>query len=288
MNKQDSVDLLHPSMLQIQYLMELEKVGKKRGSVTMIADICGVSHGPVSRFFKECMERGYLKEKYEFTAEGTHALLIYKKLLRDVKLYLKAMNIPEKEIPEKMRQLIENVDYDLLRNMIRNGRQTAEHIEKQDKSQEDARDSQHSRESNAYFIEKILEKGKFQVGIAVHQMSRNSETRISMAHQGFEHLALIRNNTRGSWLELTIREVNGQSRIDGTRMWGHISSLKYEKQGQLYEAVIKDGHLRIPLSACHFFRGRMGNVKGTVHITVACNIGNAHMPESTAVLTFWM
>lgn len=56
MNKQDSVDLLHPSMLQIQYLMELEKVGKKRGSVTMIADICGVSHGPVSRFFKECME----------------------------------------------------------------------------------------------------------------------------------------------------------------------------------------------------------------------------------------
>ena len=274
MNKQDSVDLLHPSMLQIQYLMELEKVGKKRGSVTMIADICGVSHGPVSRFFKECMERGYLTEKYEFTAEGTHALLIYKKLLRDVKLYLKAMNIPEKEIPEKMRQLIENVDYDLLRNMIRNGRQTAEHIEKQDKSQEYARDSQHSREPNAYFIEKILEKGKFQVGIAVHQMSRNSETRISMAHQGFEHLALIRNN--------------GRSRIDGTRMWGHISSLKYEKQGQLYEAVIKDGHLKIPLSACHFFRGRMGNVKGTVHITVACNIGNAHMPESTAVLTFWM
>ena len=288
MNKQDSVKLLHPSMLQIQYLMELEKVGKKRGSVTMIADICGVSHGPVSRFFKECMERGYLTEKYEFTAEGTHALLIYKKLLRDVKLYLKAMNIPEKEIPEKMRQLIENVDYDLLRNMIRNGRQTAEHIEKQDKSQEYARDSQHSREPNTYFIEKILEKGKFQVGIAVHQMSRNSETRISMAHQGFEHLALIRNNTRGSWLELKIREVHGLSRIDGTRMWGHISSLKYEKQGQLYEAVIKDGHLRIPLSACHFFRGRMGNVKGTVHITVACNIGNAHMPESTAVLTFWM
>lgn len=71
-------------------------------------------------------------------------------------------------------------------------------------------------------------------------------------------------------------------------MSGHLSSLKYEKQGQLYESVIKNGKLRIPLSACHFFRGRMGNVKGTVHITVACNVGNAHMPESTAVLTFWM
>ena len=28
MNKQDSVDLLHPSMLQIQYLIELEKAWK--------------------------------------------------------------------------------------------------------------------------------------------------------------------------------------------------------------------------------------------------------------------
>ena len=288
MNKQDSKNLLHPSMLQIQYLLELEKVGKKRGSVAMIADTCGVSHGPVSRFFKECIEKGYLTEKYEFTAEGTHALLTYKKLLRDVKLYLKTMNIPEKEIPDKMKQLIENVDYDLLRTMIRNARQTAEHAAKQDKSQKDDQDSQYSRDSNAYFIEKILEKGKFQVRIAIHQISRNSETRLSMAHQGFEHLASIRNNTRGSWLELTIREIHGRSRIDGTEMSGHLSSLKYEKQGQLYEAVIKDGHLKIPLSACHFFRGRMGNVKGTVHITVACNIGNAHMPESTAVLTFWM
>lgn len=288
MNKQDSKNLLHPSMLQIQYLLELEKTGKKRGSVALIADTCGVSHGPVSRFFKECIERGYLTEKYEFTAGGAHALLTYKKLLREVKLYLKAMNIPEKEITEKMKQLIENVDYDLLRTMIRNARQTTEQTSEQDKNQKDTQDDQYNKDSNTYFIEKILEKGKFQVGIAIHQISRNSETRLSMAHQGFEHLAWIRNNTRGSWLELTIREIYGRSRIDGTEMSGHLSSLKYEKQGQLYEVVIKDGHLKIPLSACHFFHGRMGNVKGTVHITVACNVGNAHMPESTAVLTFWM
>ena len=126
MNNQDNRNLLHPSMLQIQYLLELEKTGKKRGSVAMIADTCGVSHGPVSRFFKECIGKGYLTEKYEFTTEGAHALLTYKRLLRDVKTYLKAMNIPEKEIPEKMKQLIENVDYDLLRTMVRNARQTTE------------------------------------------------------------------------------------------------------------------------------------------------------------------
>ena len=240
MNNQDNRNLLHPSMLQIQYLLELEKTGKKRGSVAMIADTCGVSHGPVSRFFKECIGKGYLTEKYEFTTEGAHALLTYKRLLRDVKTYLKAMNIPEKEIPEKMKQLIENVDYDLLRTMVRNARQTTERTVEGKNEQEQ------------------------------------------------KNLACIRNNTRGSWLELTICEIHGRSRIDGTEMSGHLSSLKYEKQGQLYESVIKNGKLRIPLSACHFFRGRMGNVKGTIHITVACNVGNAHMPESTAVLTFWM
>ncbi|MCI7448817.1 MAG: hypothetical protein MSD68_03705 [Blautia sp.] len=176
MNKQDSKNLLHPSMLQIQYLLELEKAGKKRGSVALIADTCGVSHGPVSRFFKECIERGYLTEKYEFTAEGAHALLTYKKLLRDVKLYLKAMNIPEKEIPEKMKQLIENVDYDLLRTMIRNARQATEQTSEQDKNQKDTQDDQYNKDSNAYFIEKILEKGKFQVGIAIHQIIRSAET----------------------------------------------------------------------------------------------------------------
>lgn len=46
-------DLLHPSLLQINYLMTLEKIEKKRGCVGTVADICGVSHDPVSRFFTE-------------------------------------------------------------------------------------------------------------------------------------------------------------------------------------------------------------------------------------------
>lgn len=53
MEKENTEGLLHPSMLQIRYLTELAKIGKKRGSVALIADTCGVSHGPVSRFFKE-------------------------------------------------------------------------------------------------------------------------------------------------------------------------------------------------------------------------------------------
>lgn len=56
-NNQDNRNLLHPSMLQIQYLLELEKTGKKRGSVAMIADTCGVSHGQSADFLKSALEK---------------------------------------------------------------------------------------------------------------------------------------------------------------------------------------------------------------------------------------
>ena len=75
-------DLLHPSLLQINYLMTLEKIEKKRGCVGTVADICGVSHGPVSRFFKECVNYGYLTEQYTFTEAGTRALRMYERILQ--------------------------------------------------------------------------------------------------------------------------------------------------------------------------------------------------------------
>ena len=75
-------DLLHPSLLQINYLMTLEKIEKKRGCVGTVADICGVSHGPVSRFFKECVNYGYLTEQYTFTEAGIRALRMYAFLKR--------------------------------------------------------------------------------------------------------------------------------------------------------------------------------------------------------------
>lgn len=43
-----------PTMQQLQYLTELEKLGNRRGNVAMIADICGVHHGSVSRYLKIC------------------------------------------------------------------------------------------------------------------------------------------------------------------------------------------------------------------------------------------
>lgn len=277
MEKENTEDLLHPSMLQIRYLTELAKIGKKRGSVALIADTCGVSHGPVSRFFKECIGAGYLTANYEFTEKGSQALKTYQRLLKEVGFYLERIGIPASEIPEKTRQLIENVDYSLLMTMTRNSGQVKE-----------SRNQTNAEEGSLYYLDNVLEKGRFEVGIAIYQLNTEGGTKLSMANNGFEHLACIRNNTRGSWLELTTREMHAHSRIDGSDMRGSLSSLKYVDKGQLHEAAIREGKVRIPLSACRFMKTRLGNVKGMISITVTCSVGKAHMPESTALLMFWL
>lgn len=269
-------NLLHPSLLQINYLMTLEKIEKKRGCVGNVADICGVSHGPVSRFFKECVNYGYLTEQYTFTEAGTRALRMYERILQVTQSYLTRLGVSEESRQESLRQLIENVDYELLLSITRSDTQV----------KKDTTISQESSTPN--FLEKVLERGNYEVGIALHQVNRTGGPRLSMAHQGFEHIAVIRNNNRGSWLELTICPVHGISRIDGKDMTGWLSSLKYENHGQLCEVDLRANKVRIPLSACRFTRSSHGNIKGMIMITVTCTAGKAHMPESTALLTFWM
>lgn len=276
-NRLEKESLLHPSVLQIRYLLELEKLGKRRGSVAAIANTCGVSHGPVSRFFKECMGHGYLTESCEFTETGRRALNVYKKIFREVETYLGRIGVSREDIPDRLQQLVENVDYELLFMMTQNA-----------KTEKKPMNRTQSEDEQAYYLEKLLDRGRAQVGIAIHQLRNPEGIGLSMANRGFEHRAAIRNNTRGQWLELTIREMHARSRIDGREMTGHLSALKYEHQGRLFEAKIKDGRIRIPLTAFRFIRSGHGNVKGVIPITVTCSVGEAHMPESTALLTFWM
>lgn len=52
-------------------------------------------------------------------------------------------------------------------------------------------------------------------------------------------VALIRYNKRGAYLELTIREIDAVSRVNGEDMSGHLATLKYLHQGIFRYADIK-------------------------------------------------
>ena len=105
---------------------------------------------------------------------------------------------------------------------------------------------------------------------------------------GFELMAVVARHTRGNWLELTIREMQAHSRIDGRMMQGHLASLKYEQGGMMKVAKVKNGKVKIPLEACQFYQNTRGRIYGSVPVTLACSVGQMHMPESTALLRFWL
>lgn len=266
-----------PTMQQIQYLIELEKMDKKRGCVMHIANACNVSHGPVSRYLKSCCASGYLTEDYEFTAMGKIWLQGYKRLLYELHVYLSNIGRANEEIEESKKALIENIDYSMLWKMVRND-QEMRRIYIAEKRGAVSRN----------FLSNVLERGTWEVYFTVFRQGTGENLKISMADRGFEKPAVIRHTKKSNWLELTIREMDEKSRVDGQAKTGYPDSLKYEYAGVLCKAEMKDGKFRIPLDACHFKRKSEGRIRGMIPITVTCSVGRAHMPESTAILVFWL
>ena len=68
----------------------------------------------------------------------------------------------------------------------------------------------------------------------------------------------------------------------------HLASLKYEQGGMLKVAKIKNEKVKIPLEACQFYQNTRGRIYGRVPVTLSCSVGQVHMPESTALLRFWL
>lgn len=266
-----------PTMQQLQYLTELEKMGKKRGCVALIAEICGVNHGSVSRYLKSCHENGYLTKDYEFTELGRAWFGGYRKLVDELAVYLQSIGIAKKEVAENVKELIENVDYYVLTSMIRS-HQERNRVYSADKKELVAKN----------FLGQVLEHGNFDVQFMLYRMDDQKGLGISMANRGFSKPAHLRHNKRADWLELGICEMSANSRVDGEEMAGHLEALKYEQNGMLHQADVRDGSIRIPLEACRFQKRRGGEIVGRIPVTVTCSVGRTHMPESTALLVFWL
>lgn len=266
-----------PTMQLIRCLAELKKLGGKRGSVAAIARACGVHHGSVSRYLKISCEKGYLTEDYSFTKYGDAWLEGYQKLLEEIPLFLKKAGVPEKSIPGNVRSLIENTEYTTLVSLIR-----------YDRSRKDDFQGQKGTAARNILSE-VLEYGASEVFFLLLKMDRGQDERgISMANQGFCKPGTLRHNKRGSWLELTICDMSAQSHIDGISMKGRLETLKYEQGGVLHRAKINGDKVRLPLEACRLLRKQGGGIRGEIPVIVTCNVGRVHMPESTALLVFWL
>lgn len=268
-----------PTMFQIRYLEELGQLTpkqRKRGKVAIIADACGVNHAAVSRFLKNCKEVGYVDDKGKLTDEGTKWVEHYTKIREGLTEYLRDVGLPEKEIPEGVRQMEENMDTHTIKMIL-------------DKYRFSRRRVFYDEPTRVNPLIKVVEKGHHPVSFRLLKYNRNKSIvqGLSMADKGFEKPGILRVNNRGLFLVLTLKEIHGRSGMTGEVMKGHVTGVKYEFKGQIVKAKIRNGSVRIPVEACMYKIHNGGGITASLPVAFSASVGNMHMPESTALLVFW-
>lgn len=266
-----------PTMLQLKYLQGLSRVEKKRGAQGSIAEYYNVNRSTVNRFFKNCIERGILTEALEFTVEGQEWLDRYVRLYENLQKYLEEIGARPEEIEETIDVMVEDIDIHMLELMIN------AHAEK--KSVYKRKENELDQE-----IQNNLQKcERHPVVFRLYRMNKKpGQSRDSMAMRGFEETAEIVQDKGESYLELKVKDMSAHSRVSGETMVGKLKTLKYEYDEVLETADIVNNIVRIPMEACKIHKWTGVGTMGVVPVTVTCSVGLVHMPESTALLYFWV
>lgn len=268
----------HPTMRQIQYLTTLEEIGNRRGIIAEIARRCNVNNASVSRFLKSCSEDGLLDEDYCLTDKGTSWLEGYKNIIDRLNHYFENTGLNAEECYNAVRELVENVDISIISGMLKNrenpGKGNGTGVAGEGLTGE--------------FLRKVL-PARINTDISFMIYRINPDRPVpSMADRGFLKPATLKHNSRGSNIILTMRELTAESRITGSLMRGQLDTLKYVHDGRLVKADMYGDRIKIPLSACHIEKSTGGELRGMIEIMITCSVGRIHMPESSAVLVFWM
>ena len=266
-----------PTMLQLKYLQGLSRVEKKRGAQGSIAEYYNVNRSTVNRFFKNCIERGILTEALEFTVEGQEWLDRYVRLYENLQKYLEEIGARPEEIEETIDVMVEDIDIHMLELMIN------AHAEK--KSVYKRKENELDQE-----IQNNLQKcERHPVVFRLYRMNKKpGQSRDSMAMRGFEETAEIVQENGESYLELKVKDMSAHSRVSGETMVGKLKTLKYEHDEVLETVDIVNNIVRIPMEACKIHKWTGVGTMGVVPVTVTCSVGLVHMPESTALLYFWV
>ena len=266
-----------PTMLQLKYLQGLSRVEKKRGAQGSIAEYYNVNRSTVNRFFKNCIERGILTEALEFTVEGQEWLDRYVRLYENLQKYLEEIGARPEEIEETIDVMVEDIDIHMLELMIN------AHAEKKSVYKRKENELDQETQNNLQKCE------RHPVVFRLYRMNKKpGQSRDSMAMRGFEETAEIVQDKGESYLELKVKDMSAHSRVSGETMVGKLKTLKYEHDEVLETVEIANNIVRIPMEACKIHKWTGVGTMGVVPVTVTCSVGLVHMPESTALLYFWV
>lgn len=112
---------------------------------------------------------------------------------------------------------------------------------------------------------------------------------LSMANEGFEQPAILQVDNGVGVFRLKGKTMTAKSHLTGLEMAGKVESVRY-KRGRNYVSCTRlEDVYSFPAEGVHFRNLMSGNrqvLHGAVRLSMRCDVGIAHMPESAAVVVF--
>ena len=110
-----------------------------------------------------------------------------------------------------------------------------------------------------------------------------------MANEGFEQPAILQVDNGVGVFRLKGKTMTAKSHLTGLEMAGKVESVRY-KRGRNYVSCTRlEDVYSFPAEGVHFRNLMSGNrqvLHGAVRLSMRCDVGIAHMPESAAVVVF--
>lgn len=133
-----------------------------------------------------------------------------------------------------------------------------------------------------------MNNGQYQFPFLLYREEIKDGTNLSMANDGFEHpCTLCVADGVGTFL-FSAKSMSANSAENGTKMQGRVKNMKYLFCGNYVGAESSGKVVSIPAECLEFVNigSGVGQIlHGSVCVKMQCTVGEAHMPESTAILT---
>lgn len=145
--------------------------------------------------------------------------------------------------------------------------------------------------SGREFCEKIND-GRYTFPFIIYREKVKNGNNISMANNGFAHPCEAVIGEGGGIVLIRAVDMEESSKFSGLQMKGRVKHLKYFDGRRFVEAAVNGNFIQIPLKHFNFMNIGSDNMTrilhGSICLKMCCTVGEAHMPESTAIFTLFI
>lgn len=145
--------------------------------------------------------------------------------------------------------------------------------------------------SGAELCEKIKD-GHYTFPFLIYRERVKNGSNISMANKGFAHPCEVVIGNGGGVVLIKAVDMSESSKLNGLKMKGKVKHLKYYDGSRFTEAAVSGNFIQIPLKYFNFVNIGSDTVTrilhGSICLKMRCTVGEAHMPESTAIFTLFI